>query len=148
MNAHDSIINAILAALRQSPALAAGRIEEEGSIDALPESAAEAITVDFVASRPSEILLSGAPVDWSTRVRISCMARHDGMTAAGRSSRALHAQVYQRLMADPTLGGVCYHIVPPQLTSEGALIGSRLGLLHADYVIQHRSNGTTLDAQP
>lgn len=148
MNAHDSIINAILAALRQSPALAAGRIEEEGSIDALPESAAEAITVDFVRSAAREVVASGWPVDWNTQIRISCMARNDGMTAAGRSSRALHAQVYQRLMADPTLGGVCDHIGQPQLTAEGALIGSRLGLLHADYVIQHRSNGTTLDAQP
>lgn len=148
MNAHDSIINALLAALKASPALAAGRVEEEANVDIMGEGINEAISVEFVASRPSEILLSGAPVDWSTRVRISCAARHDGMTAAGRSSRALHAQVYQRLMADPTLGGVCDHIGPPQLTAEGALIGSRLGLLHADYLIQHRSNGTTLDAQP
>ncbi|MBA4341152.1 MAG: hypothetical protein C0423_03245 [Methylibium sp.] len=145
MNAHDAVIDAILAAIKQSPALAGGNVAEEVDFDLLPQDTSAGISVELVRSLPSEVVLSGAVVDWATQVRISCAARSDGRTAAGRASRALHAQVYQRLMADPSLGGVVDNIGQPRLTSEAALIGSRLGVLHADYTFQHRSDGATLE---
>ena len=147
MNAHDAVIDAVLQALRAGQPLAGGRIDEEGSFDPMTSPENEAISVEFIRSMPKEVLLSGHPVDWITQVRISCLARSDGRTAAGRASRVLHAQVYQRLMADPTLGGAVDLIEPPRLSSETALIGSRMGVLHADYTLQHRSDGATLEPQ-
>lgn len=147
MNAHDTVIDAILAALRQAPVLAGGNVAEEVDFELLPQEMAAGINVEFVRSLPNEVQLSGAPIDWVTQVRISCLARSDGRTAAGRASRVLHAQVYQRLMAEPTLGGLVAHIEPPRLASETALIGTRMGVLHADYTLQHRSDGTTLEPQ-
>ena len=146
MNAHDAIVSAIVSALLASPPLAGGRVAEEAAFDALPEGVAQAISVAMVRSLAQAVLVGGgAPIDWRTTVRIQCLARADAAGAGGRASRALHAQVYARLMADPTLGGLAGFIEPPALASDTELLGSRLGALTADYVVSHRTSATALD---
>ncbi|MCV2365535.1 hypothetical protein LNV23_18965 [Paucibacter sp. DJ1R-11] len=145
ITAHDDIIAAILAALRAEPGLAAARIEEEASWDLLPESALSAVSVAFMGSTPEQVLLSGQPIDWVTGVRISCLHRQDSAGTAGRASRGLHGLVYARLMSDITLGGRAQEVSLQRMTSDTEFMGSRIGVLHADYRIQHRSDGATLN---
>ena len=147
MNTHDAIVGAVVAALLAAPALAGGRVTEEADFDQLPEAVDQAVSVAMLSSEPRMILVGAtAPIDWRTTVRVLCFARVDTAGASGRASRALHAAVYARLMANQTLGGLVMSIDPPTLSSDTALIGTRMGLLSADYVIHHRSSSTSLDA--
>lgn len=146
MNAHDAILSAIVTALKATPALASGHVAEEASFDAQPETVTEAISVAMLGSRPQRMVLSGAPLDWATTVRVSCFARNDVAGAGGRASRALHAQVYQRLMSSPSLGGLARDIEPPALDTDTELLGTRMGVLHADYLVLHSSTSLSLDA--
>ena len=147
MNVHDAIVGAIVAALLASPALAAGRVSEEADFDQLPEGVDQAVSVAMLGSDPATALLGAtAPIDWRTTVRVLCFARADTAGAGGRASRALHAAVYARLMADQTLGGLAMWVEPPTLSTDTALIGTRMGVLSADYVIRHRSSNTSLEA--
>ncbi len=146
MNAHDAIVAAIVAALLAGPALAGGRVSEEADFDQLPQGVDQAVSVAMLNSEPRAILLgASAPIDWRTTVRVLCFARVDTAGAAGRASRALHAAVYARLMADQSLGGLVSQIEPPTLASNTELIGTRMGVLSADYVIHHRSSSTSLE---
>ena len=146
MNAHDAIVAAVVAALLAAPALAGGRVSEEADFDQLPESVDQAVSVAMLSSEPRAILLGAtAPIDWRTTVRVLCFARRDTAGASGRASRALHASVYARLMADQTLGGLASQIDPPVMSADAALIGTRMGVLSADYVIHHRSSSTSLE---
>lgn len=145
MNAHDAIVAAVTARLRQAPAIAAD-ILEEAEVDPVPESMDAAVVVAFVGSSPLRVVMRGNPVDWSTRVRIECYARADGRSlAAGRASRALHAQVYARLMADHTLGGAAIDISEPTLQADPDRSSTEVGCLVAEYDITHRTAARTLD---
>jgi len=147
MNAHDAIVGAIVAALLAGPALASGRVSEEANFDELPESVNLAVSVAMLGSDPRMVLLGAtAPIEWRTTVRVLCFARSDTAGASGRASRELHAAVYARLMADQTLGGLAMAIDVPTLSADTSLIGTRMGVLSADYVIHHRTASTSLDA--
>jgi hypothetical protein len=146
MNAHDAIVAAIVSALTVAPALAGGRVADETNFDTVPDTVAEAIEVQFLGSDADAVLLSGNPVFWQTTVRISCFARRDAAGSAGRASRALHAQVYARLMADPTLAGKAGGIDPPRLRADLDRLDTRVGVLHADYVVHHNTAFESLDA--
>jgi len=147
MNAHDEVVDALLAALLAAPALAGGRVQEEASFDLIPESVSAAVSLTFMGSQAELVVLDGAPLSWRTGVRISCFARHDAAGQGGRASRALHAQVYARLMASPAVRALG-QIDPPRLNSDTELAGSRMGLLHADYIVTHRTAADALVSAP
>lgn len=142
MNGHDALIAAVVAVLSAAPTLAV--VRDESNFDPLPDSVPRAIQVTFMGSDPEMVALSGAPIDWATKVRISCYARRDASTGGERASRALHAQVYQRLMQEPTLGGVVSFIEPPRLRADIDLLDTRIGVLHAEYLVRHRTDFASL----
>jgi|CXWL01.1.fsa_nt_gi hypothetical protein len=146
MNAHDAILSAVLTALRLPTPVTTGSIEEEIDAADMPEGQTEAISVALVVSVPRAVAINGAPVDWVTDLAIDCAARTDGRTAAGRASRALHAAVYARLMADTTLGGAASYIGEPQISQDQALLGTRIGRTSGLYTVHHRTAAGTLEA--
>lgn len=145
MTAHDAIVDAVLALLRAEPAVTSGVIEEDIDGTNVPEEADEAVGVSMGSSSPARAEILGAPVDWTTDITITCFARADGSTSQGRASRALHARVFARIMADPTLGGLAFDLFEPQLTAERDPADNRLGALIATYPVQHRTAARTLE---
>ena len=145
INAHDAIVDAVLAALRASPALADGQISDAVDFTALPEDVPKAIVVAMLASDPARGDIAGAPTDWRTTVRLDCYARSDKAVNGSRASRVLHSQAYSRLQADPSLGGVAFDIDEPALTADAELFGSRLGCLLATYTVSHRTKARSLE---
>lgn len=145
MNAHDHIVDAILAALRQSPAVTTGLIDEDIDIAAIPEGCDEAVSVSLTASDPGRSVLRDHPVQWTSTVLLECFARKDGRTLAGRASRALHQRAYERLMQDPSLGGVLIDLLEPGLVTDPEQADTRLGVTTATYTAVHRTAARSLE---
>lgn len=148
MNAHDAIIDAVLDLLQQAPAVTTGTIGEDVEVETLPESTIEAVCVSIVGSDPeAPAPLLGAPVDWTTTVQIECYARRDGRGTAGRASRALHARVYQRLMAGNPLGQVIpgADLRQPSIRTDQQVLETRTGVTVGLYPVSHRTGNNTLD---
>lgn len=149
MNAHDAIVDAVLTLLAQAPAVTTGPIGEDVDIASLPETTAEAVCISIVGSDPdAPTVLMGAPVDWTTTVQIECYARADARSVAGRASRALHARVYQRLMAGNPLGAaiVGADLRQPTIRSDLQVLDTRTGITVGLYPVSHRTVGNTLNS--
>jgi hypothetical protein len=145
VNAHDQVIDAILAALQAEPAIAAGNVFEE-ELRRKPETMDEYVVVRFAGSSPRRVAIRGAPVDWTSLVTIESHARRDQRTPAGRASRRLAAQVYARLMTDPTLSGVVLAIEEPRLDTDSEQLDTELGCVIAQYPVLHRTQARTLES--
>lgn len=149
MNAHDAIIDAILALLQQAPAVTTGTIGEEVDIASLPEGIAEAVSLSIIGSEPvTPGPLRYAPVDWLTTLQIECYARRDSRGVAGRASRALHARVYERLMTGQPLATAVpgTDLRVPTIRSDQQPLDTRAGVTVGVYLVQHRTQDNTLDA--
>ncbi len=135
--AHDALVDAMLAALRATPVIVDGQVVEEADLDAMPEGTAADISLELIGSQPGAVQYG--QVAWDTTIRVSCRARRNATSAAGRAARAVHAAAYARLMADRTLGGLAETLRPPRLTTETATLATRVGVVHADYLIAHKT---------
>lgn len=146
MNAHDAIVQAVLAALRAAPAVTTGPIEEDLDAQAIPDDAGEAVSVTLVGSEPQNpAAIYGHPVDWLSTVAVECYARRDTAVAlAGRKSRQLHAAVYARLMGDHTLAGTADDVREPTLAIDNAVLDTRMGCCTGTYPVLHRTAARTL----
>ncbi len=146
MNAHDAVVDAVLRALRQSPAVTQGLIDEDVDAASIGEGVDECISVGIDSSTPGRSSIRGMPIQWSTDVVLECYARVDGRTTlAGRASRALHQRAYARLMADPSLGGVAIDMLEPQLRADRDQQDTRLGCLVATYTVVHRTAAGSME---
>lgn len=149
MNAHDAVIDAFLDTLRRSPAVCA-IVDEEIDLDRLSEETMEAVGVRLEASEPDRLVGRGSPITWRSLVVIDCYARADGRSdsarpSQGRASRALHARVYARLMADQTLAGALIDLGQPSLRSDQDQADTRLGCCIATYPVLHRTAPGSLE---
>lgn len=144
MNTHDAVVDAVLAALRRSPAITSGPIEEDTDADLLPEGTREAVIVSLVDSDPLEQYTNR--VTWRSRVAINCHVQKDGRTNAGRASRELHARVYARLMEDRTLGGAVVDVAEPRIRQDSAQADTRMGACTGTYPVQHNTSAGSLQA--
>lgn len=141
----DAVVSAVLAKLRAQPVLAGGRVYEDGDVDQIPEGDDAAIVVGLDDARPEPIVLSGAPLQWQTVVRIECFARRNPRASDGAlPATALHAAAHARLMADPTLGGIANGMELVRLASDREIAATRAGVLVGFYAIHHRSTHDTL----
>lgn len=143
--AFDTIITT-MAALLASGTPVAAQIETD-DVDSIPEDVATAVELLLSESEPSQLGgIQGNPVDWITRVRVTCHARAVGTGATARSAvNALVQAVHARYMADTTLGlGPDVHIGAPSLNWDAARKAQRLAACELLYTVTHRTSGTAL----
>ena len=146
MNAHDRVMGAFLGAFKAAPELAGGMIFPH-KLRKLPEDAPEAIVVRFGASSPNRATVYSAPVDWETRIVVECHVRADDFDEQdGSASGALHGKVFERLMADPSLGGIAFDVLEPDLDYQNLEGDSELGCMVAQYIVRHRTSARSLVA--
>lgn len=75
-----------------------------------------------VVVRPQEAgagavaLYPNQPVSWTSVISVECYARSSAGTAPDVAVDSLLGDVYERLMADPTLGGAVLSLDPKSLT--------------------------------
>jgi hypothetical protein len=111
---------------------------------AIPETAANALNVQFDAAQPAPSVLSGAPVDWTSRIIIDCYARSTS-TSGDLAVDPLLSGVYARMAADTTLSGKVSNIGVPQIETEYDSQGQKTGWIRMTYLIEHRTTNLTLE---
>jgi hypothetical protein len=138
----DAIVAAMVTALKGNTSLAGVTITDETTFEELPTGINEAIRVTLLESLPLNRAYGG--VDWSSTVRLACMARSDKAGVDGRSSSRLGAQAYLTLMAAPTLGGLAIGIDEPRIQPDMNFYTTRTGTLNLDFPVKHRTTGRVL----
>lgn len=137
----EDIVNAVLAVLLAPPALAGGRVFDEYNADELPEDQAQQIVISAEGGDPQELVIG--QLAWQTALRIDAVCRRaqpgiDPHTAARRHpALGLLGQVWARLMADPTLGGLVQDIEPGPWRKDRDVADSRMGAVFAVLRVRH-----------
>ena len=111
---------------------------------AIPETAANAINVQFDAAQPSPGVILGAPVDWTSKIIVDCYAR-SMITSGDLAVDPLLSGVYARLAADTTLGGKVSFIGVPNIETEYDSQGQKTGWIRMTYFIEHRTTNLIVD---
>ena len=130
----DAVAAAIVAKLKEAPALAGGVVTDETNFDELPENVNEGIRVTLLDSLP---IAQYGTTTWRSTIRVACMARDDRAGIQGRATSRLGADVYLRLMADTKLGGLADSIEQPRIAPDANYYGTRLGVLNLDFPVRH-----------
>lgn len=110
---------------------------------AVPKGAITALSVQWDGAVPKPGVIKGAPIGWDSRFTIECYAR----TTAGSPDEAvdpLLLQVYARIAADSTLGGLVDNVGEPLLEAEYSAEGDRTGWIRMTYVVEHETENSTL----
>ncbi len=142
MTRFDAITAAIVAKLLESPALAGGTVTDETTFDELPDGVDEGIRVTLLESLPINRSYGG--VNWTSTVRVACLARDDRASVDGRRTSQLGAAVYSRLMAAQTLGGLAEGIDEPRIQPDTNYYRDRVGVLNLDFPVKFRTTERVL----
>lgn len=145
MNAHEAAISAVVAQLATAPSITEAPVLR-GRRRPISESVAEQVCVYFAGSTPARGTIAGAPIDWATGVRFDCYARAGESVSGDQAALDLHARAWNRLMANPTLGGFATDLEPmavvPSLEDEA---DSPLGMVSGAVLVKHRTSANTLE---
>ena len=113
---HVQVYNALVAALQSAPALAGGRIKTMRDTNrAMPLEVTSQIRVSLDQTLPEQLIGGTAPVDWSTRIRIECLARdvlQPSVTFALDAVSDLAALVQSRVLSDAALQALVSQVLP------------------------------------
>lgn len=111
----------------------------------MPEGVAAQIHVHRTQSVPeSAPVMTGAPLDWVTDIRTLVKARKDGATSAEDVADDLAGQCFARVMADQTLGGLCFQIESGPFVWDQDEQDTAVAVATWDIRVWHRTNGNTV----
>ena len=136
-------VGAILAALSAgtpvAPQVARVRLRP------IAQATGTAVIVTPLATEVAEAaLMPGYPVSWTTAIKVECYARSSAATTPDVAVDSLVADVYARLMADPTLGGVVISLQPQSINWDFDADGDNTACATLVFNARHRSPGATL----
>lgn len=136
----NTAITATMAAL-QGAAPVVGRVR----LRPLSSTTLTAVVVRPVSSDVFDAPdLTGYPYAWNTLIAVECYARSTSTQAPDASVDALLADVYSRLMSDPTLGGSVIVLVPQGLTYDFDADGEQTVCATFTFIARQRQVGPTL----
>ncbi|KRB73444.1 hypothetical protein [Noviherbaspirillum sp. Root189] len=140
--AFASIVGAFVTAFQAAPAVSANVFR------AMPreiaEQHAEAVNVQFDAAEPNAGAISGAPVDWRSRVSVDLYAKSSAVSGDLAVDPLLKA-AYERVMQDTTLGGLVDYIGVPYIAAEYDGKGQKTGWIRMVFPVEHRTSNLTLE---
>lgn len=141
MSAFETIVSAVIDALEADPPVSP--LIMRAGTRPVPESADTAVNVFFDGAVPSRSTITGAPLDWTTRVAIELYARSSTTTGDLAVSNLMSA-VFARLAADATLGGLVDDIGAPSVDPVYDSQGQKTGTYRLTYPVQHRTDNNTI----
>jgi hypothetical protein len=143
VSAHNDIVAAVKAQLLVVPAITPK--VHRGRKRPIGADVAQAINVRFSGATPGAPgPMMGSPVDWVTVVIVECYARASAAQSGDEAALLLHTQAHDRLMSDPTLGGLADDVLPPTMQADDEELDETLGCLIAAYQVVHRTAARTL----
>lgn len=141
---HLGVRNALANLLLAPTALAGGRIHQNRDY-ALNQEEASAISVYRRQSVAERWAIDGGPVDWLTEIEVLIKARTVTGTTAEVAADGLCSDVYARVMAAPTLGGLAMDTQPP-----GAIVwdqdeaDANVATCTMTFTVLHRTAGNAI----
>jgi hypothetical protein len=142
---HFGLRTAMVALLTGAPALAGIAIVANRRRP-MPQAVDRQIFVYLEDSMATRGEIKGAPFDWSTRVRIECVARDTAGANADVNADALQAAVYAALQANVTLSGLAFDTEPKALAWTEDEADTTVSACQAIYSVWHQTAGNVLTA--
>lgn len=105
---------------------------------AFPEQETEAVSVQFEQALPQRGTITGAPIDWSTRITVECYAR-SVLESGDLAVDPLLERVVARLAVNPSLGGVVTDLELIGVEAENTAEGKKTGWVRLIYAADHRT---------
>lgn len=137
----SKVVSAVMATLSANPRVCKSIYRARAF--AIPDQDDEAISVQWDQGLPRAGTIAGAPIDWQTRISVDCYAR--GTSGSGDVAvDPLLEKVYERLAADPTLGGMVDDLVIAGIEAENTAEGKKTGWVRLTYVAEHRTENSLL----
>ena len=138
---------AVIAALSDAPAIAGGRVFEKRS-KALGMNVPSALYVRWSDSTIDAGEINGAANDFETALVIEAYGRRNADASADDNASGALVDAHNRLMADPSLGGIFDDSVEigqdPTLSYDDDLEDEALVCIVAHYTVRHRTRGASL----
>lgn len=138
-----STMTAMVAKLQEAPAVApvVGRVR-------LRPLSATTTTAVVVRPHQAEVqgdeLATGYPISWRASYVVECYARSLSSTSPDAAVDSLVAAVYERLLTDPTLGGVVIQMQPQSIAYDFDVDGEQTTCAVLSFSALHRTVGATL----
>jgi len=139
--AFSKVVSAVMAALSAQPAVCRAIYRARGV--AVADQDDEAVSVQWDQGMPRQGVIAGAPIDWQTRISVDCYAR-SARESGDVAVDPLLEKVYERLAADPSLGGMVDDLVIAGIEAENTVDGKKTGWVRLTYVAEHRTENSLL----
>lgn len=136
------ITTALIAVLQADPPVSANIYRARSR--QVPEKADTALNIQFNGGIPQGGAINGAPVDWLSKFSIECFARSKTL-GGDESVDPLLMEVFNRIAADTTLGGLVDNVGLPMIEAEYSADGDKTGWICMTYPIEHRTTNLTLE---
>lgn len=140
--AFSRIVGGVIAALQAEPPVC--DVLYRARPNAMDGSVNRAVNVQWDQASAHPRAISGAPIDWSTRLTVECYARTT-RESGDLAVDPLLANVYGRLAADPTLGGLVDDLNIVGIEAENTAEGTKTGWVRLVYDVRHSTVGATLE---
>ncbi|SFD83405.1 hypothetical protein [Massilia yuzhufengensis] len=143
--AFSKVVSGVIAALAANPPVCPTKAIYRARAVEMPDQDNEAVSVQWEQGLPQLATITGAPIDWQTRITVECFARSAAVGATGDVVvDPLLQRVYERLAADPSLGGLVDDLVIAGIEAENTVEGKKTGWVRMTYLASHRTDNLTL----
>lgn len=144
LTAFATITGALFELMRADPPVSASITRARDRDNPLAEQFDDAVNIQFDGGLPSTGAILGAPVDWESRYTIEMFARTTSTTADLAVDPLMH-EIYRRLLADTTLGGLVDEIGVPTIEAEYTAEQKKTGWVRMTLPVKHRTTNLTLE---
>jgi hypothetical protein len=137
------LVTAMVAKLNEAPPVCSevGRVR----LRPLSKESALAVVVRPMQSEVGEVsLMPSQPASWITAVAVEVYARSGTATPPDAAVDGLMDLVFERLMADTTLGGAVRYLKPEKIEFDFDIDGEQTSCATLQFSAQHASLGLTL----
>lgn len=142
LTAFATITGALVALLEVAPPVSANIFRARDRT--LAEQFDDAVNVQFDGGNPYSGAMHGAPVDWSSTFTVECWARTTS-TTSDLVVDPLLLEIYRRIAADTTLGGLVDNVGVPVIEAVNNAEQQKTGWIRMTYPVEHRTANLTLE---
>lgn len=136
------IVGAMIAVLQAAPAVCP--VIDRARSTVVPEQADKAVSIQWEGAQPERETISGAPIDWQSRITVEVFAR-SVQQSGDLAVDPLLGAVADRLAQDTTLGGLVGDLRIAGLEAENTAEGKKTGWVRLTYIADHRTTNSTLN---
>ena len=142
---HLAVRDAVAALLQGDPGLANVRVFENRDYR-LPAEQAVGIWVFRETSEPARGAINGAPIDWTTRLRVVVKARSVPQAATAEvAADTVATTAYAAVMANQQLGGLSSDLEAGPLTWFQEETETNVAVCEMEFTVHHRTSSNTLE---